>query len=435
MTVEKLKTLVAALPDNKKMWRAKSNAKAMQRPHEIANDIIEDIWTKNREAVNLGDFDEAARMYAETRQYDEKFDDKTKNEQIATAYSQLKEESINMLYRDIKDRIKDTDKNNAIPKYSIKGASTEALKNEIVKGARESSQQPSSHFDKLVQFEYKQRSYDQRYKKANYEKNYYKQELNRYDYLEQNQKTSQSSKVVRNHYQQEYDYNNKIVDKYAYLKFGQKSGVSKERFDEVKGTDLVNMLYDYGKGDDRSVPKEIAQKYEEQTRMRKKAINQTLDYLVETNQISQYEILRQHRDNIRKEADIAEQINQELAVPIPNTSGESTIEKRQTIDTIQGRRLLKQEISQLERTNREVTKSYELDNDQERYVPKKNTANKDNEINNLAEYNQKVRQNWAIQKLEYNQFYYEDKRKENEENIIENLNVNTQENKEYEIEL
>lgn len=93
MTVEKLKTLVAALPDNKKMWRAKSNAKAMQRPHEIANDIIEDIWTKNREAVNLGDFDEAARMYAETRQYDEKFDDKTKNEQIATAYSQLKEES------------------------------------------------------------------------------------------------------------------------------------------------------------------------------------------------------------------------------------------------------------------------------------------------------------------------------------------------------
>lgn len=45
--------------------------------------------------------------------------------------------------------------------------------------------------------------------------------------------------------------------------------MSKERFDEVKGTDLVNMLYDYGKGDDRSVPKEIAQKYEEQTRMRK----------------------------------------------------------------------------------------------------------------------------------------------------------------------
>lgn len=435
MTVEKLKTLVAALPDNKKMWRAKSNAKAMQRPHEIANDIIEDIWTKNREAVNLGDFDEAARMYAETRQYDEKFDDKTKNEQIATAYSQLKEESINMLYRDIKDRIKDTDKNNAIPKYSIKGASTEALKNEIVKGARETSQQPSSHFDKLVQFEYKQRSYDQRYKKANYERNYYKQELNRYDYLERNQKTSQSSKVVRNHYQQEYDYNNKIADKYAYLKFGQRSGVSKERFDEVKGTDLVNMLYDYGKGDDRSVPKEIAQKYEEQTGMRKKAINQTLDYLVETNQIAQYEILRQHRDNIRKEADIAEQINQELAVPIPNRSGESTIEKRQTIDTIQGRRLLKQEISQLERTNREVTKSYELDTDQERYVPKKITATKDNEINNLAEYNQKVRQNWAIQKLEYNQFYYEDKRKENEEKIIENLNANTQENKEYEIEL
>ena len=47
-TVEKLKTLIAALPNNKKMWRAKSNAKSMQRPHEIANEIIDDIWTKTK---------------------------------------------------------------------------------------------------------------------------------------------------------------------------------------------------------------------------------------------------------------------------------------------------------------------------------------------------------------------------------------------------
>lgn len=435
VAVEKLKTLIAALPDNKKMWRAKSNAKAMQRPHEIANDIIDDIWTKNRDAINLGEFDKAARMYAETRQYEEKFDDKTKNEQIATAYSQLKEESINMLYRDIKNRIKETDKNNTMPKYSIKGASNEALKNEIVKGITKTNNEEPNHFDKIVQFEYKQRSYDQRLKKAHYDKNYYHQELNRYDYLAKNNKTSKPSKVVRNHYQQEYDYNQKITDKYAYLKFGEKSGVTKERFEEVKGTDLVNMLYDYGKGDDRSVPKAVAQKYEEQTETRKKAINETLDYLVETNQITQYEILRQHRDSIRKEADIAEQINQELKVPIPEIHGESTIEKRQTIDTVQGRRLLKQEISQLEKQNQEVAKSYELDEKQERYVPKRKQEQKDNTIDNLAEYNQNVRQQWAIQKLEYNQMYFEEQRKENEESIVNQLDINDSNTKDHEIEL
>ncbi|PTH39430.1 relaxase MobL [Staphylococcus capitis] len=435
-TVEKLKTLVAALPNNKKMWRAKSNAKAMQRPHEIANEIIDDIWTKNKDAVNLGEFDEAARLYAETRQHDEKFDDKIKNEQIATAYSQLKEESINMLYKDIRERIKDEDKNNAIPKYSVKGASTEALKNEIVKSVRDNkTETATNHFEKLVQFEYKQRSYDQRYKKAQFEKNYYKQELDRYDLLEKDSKTSKASKVVRNHYKQEYDYNERIVDKYAYLKFGENSGVSKERFKEVKGTDLVNMLYDYGKGDDRSVPKSIAQIYADQTTLRKEAINETLDYLVETNQIEQYEILRQHRDNIRKEADIAEQIKQELSIPIPTTQGESSIEKRKTIDTIQGRRLLKEEISRLEKSNREFTKSYEIDANQKRYKPKKDNNIKDNSANNLAQYNEKVRQDWAIQKLEYNQFFYENKKREEDEMLVSELQTNIKTKDDYEIEL
>ncbi|PNN29658.1 hypothetical protein AL503_002425 [Staphylococcus haemolyticus] len=81
------------------------------------------------------------------------------------------------------------------------------------------------------------------------------------------------------------------------------------------------MLYDYGKGDDRTVPKNVSKAYLDQTNLRKKAINQTLDYLVETNQIEQYEILRQHRDSIRKEADIASQINEELEIPTPTEQG------------------------------------------------------------------------------------------------------------------
>lgn len=120
----------------------------------------------------MEEFDEAARLYAETRQHDEKFDDKTKNEQIATAYSQLKEESINMLYKDIKERIKDEDKNNTIPKYSIKGASTEALKNEIVKSVHDNKTNKSTnYFEKLVQFEYKQRSMIKGIRKRNLKNN------------------------------------------------------------------------------------------------------------------------------------------------------------------------------------------------------------------------------------------------------------------------
>lgn len=436
VTVEKLKTLIAALPENQKMWRAKSNAKAMQRPHEIANDIIEDIWMKNKDAINLDDFDQATKMYAETRQHDEEFDDKTKNEQIATAYNQLKEESINMLYKDIKQRVNDEDKHVDAPKYSIKSTNTETLKNEIVLGVRDKSNKQPSHLDRLVKFEYKQRSYDQRLKQSHYEKNKYKEELDRYDYLKKNDKTSQSSEVVRNFYQQEFDYHNNIYDKYSYLKYGKVSGVSKDRFEEVKGTDLINMLYDYGKGDDRSVPRNIAEKYVEQTDTRKQAINQTLNYLVETNQIEQYEILRQHRDSIRKEADIAYQINEELSMPIPQMNSESTIEKRKTIDTIQGRRLLKQELRELEKINRSVTEEYQLDKENKRYTPKKNTYQyQDNDYNNLADYRQNIQQQWAIEKLKYSQFYLGGQQKEYEDNVLEQVNINKDRTQSYDIEL
>ncbi|WP_251522129.1 relaxase MobL [Staphylococcus sp. Marseille-Q6910] len=436
-TVEKMKTLIASLPDNQKQWRAKSNAKSMKRSNELANEIISDIWAKNKEAINLEDFESSVEAYAENRQYDEKFDDQYKNKLKKNAYQRLREESINQLYKDIKEKVKDNDKNVAVPKYSIKGSSDEALKNELVDYQNNESKLDDS-YSNFVRFEYKQRSYKDRFEKSTYNKNYYQNELNRYDYLDKQGKTSKVSSVVRDYYQNEYNYNKNVSDKYAYLQFGQKSGVSKRRFDEVKGTDLVNLLYDYGPGEDRSVPKEMAQKYVQQTNTRKEAINNTLDYLVETNQIEQYEILRNHRDNIRKEADIATQINEELHIPTPQKNGTSTIEKRRTIDTIQGRRLLKEELRSLQITNREVAKDFEIDKDEKRFKSKKRKQPEKNLDNstNFAGHNLKLRQKWANEILRYNHLNFEEEQREEEQRQMKQLeNIEKAKDSAPEIEL
>lgn len=436
-TVEKMKTLIASLPDNQKQWRAKSNAKSMKRSNELANEIISDIWAKNKEAINLEDFESSVEAYAENRQYDEKFDDQYKNKLKKNAYQRLREESINQLYKDIKEKVKDNDKNVEVPKYSIKGSSDEALKNELVDYQNNESKLDDS-YSNFVRFEYKQRSYKDRFEKSTYNKNYYQNELNRYDYLDKQGKTSKVSSVVRDYYQNEYNYNKNVSDKYAYLQFGQKSGVSKRRFDEVKGTDLVNLLYDYGPGEDRSVPKEMAQKYVQQTNTRKEAINNTLDYLVETNQIEQYEILRNHRDNIRKEADIATQINEELHIPTPQKNGTSTIEKRRTIDTIQGRRLLKEELRSLQITNREVAKDFEIDKDEKRFKSKKRKQPEKNLDNftNFADHNLKLRQKWANEILRYNHLNFEEEQREEEQRQMKQLeNIEKAKDSAPEIEL
>ncbi|MEC4905890.1 hypothetical protein R2351_25455 [Mycobacteroides chelonae] len=69
------------------------------------------------------------------------------------------------------------------------------------------------------------------------------------------------------------------------------------------------------------------------------------------------------------------------------------------------------------------------------YIPKKKNTQQENTLNNLAEYNQRVQQQWAIRKLEYNNFYYEDRRKENEQSIVDNLQDTNHSNKDIELEL
>lgn len=420
VTVNKLQALYAALPDNKKMWRASSNAKSMKRANEIANDIVEDIWTRHRSSINLDDFDSAVTMYAETRQYDEKFDEKYKDTLIANAYQDLKKESVNLLYRDMKERIKEDDKTIEVPKITLNATSDEALKNEIVNNL--TKDEKADGFDKLVQFEYRKRNYNRRITESKFEKDYYKSEIERYDNLNANNETSEASKVVRDHYQQEYDYYQRMHDKYSYLNYGDKSKVSKERFEEVKGTDLVNMLYDYGKNQDRSVPREIASKYKQQTEKRKDAINNTLDYLVETNQIEQYELMRNYRDAIRKEADIAEQINDELKLPIPSKNSDESIEKRKTIDTIQGRRLLKQELKELENVTNTVKKQYEIDD--ENHLVKKTSKNNSPQIDStkpLYNYHENQKTQWNDDKWRYIQFELQIKKQREEEEEINRI--------------
>lgn len=432
-TVEKLKVLIASLPKNKKMWRAGTNAKAMERPNELAHEIIEDIWTKNRNAIGLNEFDVATKTYAETRQYDEEFDDVKKSELISSGYDRLKTESINLLYRHIKEEINESDKNVDYPKYSIKSATTKQLQNEIANVDEKSKQ---NHLHKLIQFEYRQRSYKERYQKANAKQTYYKQELDRYNRMESKKETSKDSRVVKEFYKQEYNHSKNMKDKYAYLQYGEASGVSKDRFNQIKGTDLINMLYDYDNYDDRSVPKEIAEEYVLQTNNRREAINNTLDYLVNTNQIEQYEMLREYRDDIRKEADLAMQINEELKLPLVTSSGESTIEKRKTIDTIQGRRLLKQELYELQNKTREITRSYNVDNDIKQYKPKKI---KKDEISqnrdNLIEYQNNIHQEWANNKLTYYRYKDETQERKRKQQILKNMNLKDDSKDPYTIEL
>ena len=426
VTAEKLQILQASLPDNKKMWRADSNAKAMDRPHEIVNDIVDDLWTRHDNGVRLKDFDNAVVDYIDARQSDEQFDDEMRQDLYQNAYMRLRRETINSIYQDMK-KLKDKDKKVEIPKYSIKATSTEALQNEIV-DMHSSDYQPQI-YDNLILNEQRQRGYNNRFKDSFYKANHYKKEIQKYDYLDNQNLTSEDSKVVREHYLKEYQHNVRVSDKYAYINMGPESGISKERFEEVKGSDLVDMLYDYGPKDDRSIPKHIADMYYEQSKGREDALNETLSYLVKTGQFKQYEMMRQQRDDLEKETLFANQIASELRMPTPSKQSNASLETRKTIDTFQGRKMLKDEITQLEKTTKNLRLDYEKNTNFEKLPSYSHRKKDDNQIeesvdwsktkdeNDIHQNHQEEFRAWTIRRMQFEHMMREQERKKREKEI------------------
>lgn len=429
---KKLQGLAQSLPDNRKMWRAGSNAKVMERPHEIANEIIDDIWTNYRSGVGIDEFDNSVKEYSHLRQKDENLSDEKKEEFERYAYQKLRTESLNAIYKVMKD-IKPKDKDTISKQATLISVPTDELREKISLDYHDDNKK---HVNRDIHKEYRKRSNKERYQDAHYNMNKYKRHMDDYDFQNKKQKTSGPSKVVRAHYQQEYEYNKKQFEKYNYLTSGHnKSDEEKKRFNEVKGVDLINMLYDYNKGDDRSVPKEIAEEYQIQSHARKNAVNQTLDYLIDTGQYEQYEVLREKRDAIRKEADISDQIKEELEIPIPEkTKNESNIEYRQTIDTIQGRRLLKEEIKSINQITKDLNKDYDIKQLNTKNDEKDNVKT-DYNVNAIDFYKMRRQHNHETQ-LMYNGYYKESEEEEKAANIIrETLQIDEKPETQKDIEL
>lgn len=412
--VEKLQALMVALPKNKKQWRAKSNAKNMVRANELANDIVDITWTKYGDSVGIDQFDASVDRYVNVRQQDEGFGAEYASELKSNAYQRLREETINGIYKDLK-QIKDKDKRIDLPKQSIKAASTEILQNEISDQFKREPHQ----YDQQVRMEYRARSYKDRFYDAKDQAYYAEREIKRYDRFKEAGRVNPDAHVIRDYYEDAYHYEMGRVDKYHYLLNGKKSHVSKDRFKEVRGIDLVSMLYDYGPNDNRSVPKKIAEQYQEQTEARSKAYRKMMSYLAQTGQSEMFNKLKDGMDALDDEAAISRQINSELNLPEPTRRSESSIETRKTIDTFKGRAVLHETLSNIE------SRTSFIRDDYDEKLPEYKSVKKDDEkvidwstVRNERDINQNHDQErlyWQFKRMQFEQYLRDERRREEEE--------------------
>lgn len=412
-TIEKMQALLIALPENKKSWRAKSNAKNMQRAHEIANSIVDDSWTKYSKSIGLDEFDDAVNNYIQARQEDENFSDDYAYNLKSNAYHRLREETINGIYNDMR-KIKDKDRKIKQPKQSIKAASTETLENTI----SDQFNREQYPYDAYVRMEYKSRSYQIRYYDAKDEAKHAEREIKRYDRYNDAGLAVEDAKVIRDYYEKAYHYEVGRVDKYDYLLNGKKSHVSKDRFNEVRGIDLVSMLYDYGPNDSRSVPKKIAETYQEQTEARSKAYREMMSYLAQTGQSEMYAKLKDGMEALDAEAAISKQINSELKLPEPTRRSGSSIETRKTIDTFKGRAVLHESLKNIEERTSFIRHDY--DDKQPKYKVKQ--KDKDDKLSvdwktlrnerQVNDNHDQERRYWQFRRMQFEQYLRDQRRRE-----------------------
>lgn len=419
-TVEKFQALFIALPDDKKAWRAGSNREDMQRAHEICDDIINDVWTKYRGQVGLNDFNHAVTLYMKVKQEEEELDEEETEKLRVNAYSRLRTETMNTIYNDLK-QIPDKDKDVRLPRQSVKGASTDALKNEIA----DSFTRTPEPFDRLVQMEYRSRSYDERFRSAVYHAQRFSSDIRKFDTAKRKGYASSDADVVREYYESEYQYNKRVADKYGYFRQGRTDVISDERFEEVRGVDLVNMLYDYDRSTDRTVPRLIAERYKEQTDARVEAFDKTLDYLVRTGQTAEYERMKQDKAHLEREQMIAAGIHTTLRLPKPEKVSGEMVETKHTVNTVTGRRLIKEELREIEAVTHEMERRYRPSLHQSRGKKGDDIESVDwREVapdDNASETHALEVEQWSRQKLMFDQYLMEKRRLEAEREIEEML--------------
>lgn len=195
--------LIAALPENKNHWRAKTNRKDMKRANKMTRDYVETYLSDSKEFKNLMINIE---NYAEARRSREGLDDDEVAKLKSNGRAKVVDDCVNNIYKSIKDNLKiENNTKTATPFLNHSSKSIEAIESEdeldsdlyrFVKGAKVYNKRLEEHIAK---------------------RNYYQELMDEYeDHFDGNISEYDDSYVMYEHYKFEHDYHTRLMCKYQH---------------------------------------------------------------------------------------------------------------------------------------------------------------------------------------------------------------------------
>jgi len=224
--------LMACLPDDKRLWRASSNNKQMEKANALARSYVQELFNQPDSGYNK--IQRSIHNYAETRREREGLDDEAYKALIRNGEKRVEDECVNAVYGMLQN-ISRRDRNTHTPMLDLMAMPAQ----DIAKDA-----------DEFGEFTYKLRSYSTRldYHKKEREKAHAIVES--YETAKKAGQISEDSKPVYDFFKFEEEYNEKLMCKYQhFLHFLPPSDKYQDELDEIldyrkKLGDVEGMFYD-----------------------------------------------------------------------------------------------------------------------------------------------------------------------------------------------
>lgn len=217
--------LLMCLPEDKRLWRADTNRKEMQKPNAIVREYV----TQMLRQPNSGYISALQRIdkYAKSRQVKDDLSGREYRTLVKNGKERLIKDCMNGVYQ-VLSKIPDSDKTVWTPMMSAMSMSYDEM----------SAEQD----DPMIEFGFKLRSYSNRLQ-------YHKKEVNKYHeavkQYEQTQNPSEDSKPLYEFFKFEEDYNAKLMCKYQhFLSFLPPTGEYEDDFDSLmQYKDRIDRMY------------------------------------------------------------------------------------------------------------------------------------------------------------------------------------------------
>lgn len=228
--------LLACLPDDKRLWRASTNRKEMQKPNAIVKDYVMELLNQPDSGYQeaLHDID----AYARSRQTNEGLTGKEYRKLYNEGHKRLVDSCVNAVYGILK-QIPERDKTVWTPMLDTMSMNYEDMANK-------------AETDPMIEFGFKLRSYSSRL-------NYHKDKMHEYHdakkVFESQENVSQDAKVLIDFVEFEESYNEKLMCKYQhFLDFIPPEDTYTDEFEELghKSHRISNMKK---MENDKSIPK------------------------------------------------------------------------------------------------------------------------------------------------------------------------------------